>query len=329
MSESVKKKILKSPVELASRNLRSRGKALQMVDDYKLVTNPTSHPKRIVSLSPSNTEILFAVGAGDKVVGVTSYCNYPDDLEALIEAGELTRVGGYWNPSVETIMALKSDLVLVSTAKCTIKENDCKVNCRRRCEITIEVANQLRNLGLNVLILAPHSMNDVLDNILLVGRTIGNVAEANNLVEKLKQRINRVVEESKVVSNRPKVYFEVWNKPYISVNKGNWIGNMINLAGGTNIFGEAVSEWPIFRSEDIIQRSPDILVFPVIAGVPRFWGSFKDVKKRRGWKDINAVKNGCLYEIPRDLISRPGPRLVEGLEMLAEIIQTCAFLNQD
>jgi iron complex transport system substrate-binding protein len=233
-------------------------------------------------------------------------------------------VGGYWNPSVETITDLKPDLVLVSTAKCTIKENDCKVNCSRRCEITTKVANQLRNLGLNVLILAPHILDDVLDNILLVGRTIGNVTKANNLVEKLRQRIN-LVEKSNVVSNRPKVYFEVWNKPYISVNKGNWIGDLINLAGGTNIFGEAVSEWPISRSEDIIQRDPDILVFPVIPGVPRFWGSFEDVKKRRGWKKINAVKNGCLYEIPRDLISRPGPRLVEGLEILAEIIQRAPF----
>ena len=101
-----------------------------MADDYKLVTNPTSYPKRIVSLSPSNTEILFAVGAGKKVVGVTSHCNYPEDLEARIEASELTSVGGYWNPSVETITALKPVLVLVSTAKCTIKENDCKVKKR-------------------------------------------------------------------------------------------------------------------------------------------------------------------------------------------------------
>jgi iron complex transport system substrate-binding protein len=293
-----------------------------MADDYNPVRNPTSRPKKIVSLAPSNTEILFAIGAGDKVVGVTDYCNYPDDLKVWIEAGKLTRVGGYWNPSVETIMALKPDLVLISTTQCKIKQNECKVNCSRRCEITTEVANRLRNLGLNVLILAPHGMNDVLDNISLVGRAVGNVAEANNLIEKLRTRINRVTEESKVMPNRPKLYFEVWNKPYISVNSGNWIGDLINLAGGTNIFGKAATEWPIIRSEDIIRMDPEILVFPFIADVPRFWGSFEDVRKRPGWKDISAVKNGCLYEIPRDLISRPGPRLVESLELLAEIIWT-------
>jgi iron complex transport system substrate-binding protein len=291
-----------------------------MSDSYRAVTDLTVHPKRIVSLSPSSTEILFAVGAGPKVVGVTDYCNYPPELEAKIEADEIARVGGYWDPSVETIVELKPDLVLVSTAKCTVKTNECKVNCTRRCELTIKVAAQLRSLGLNVLTLGPHSMNDVLDNILLVGRATGNVAEASKFVENLRQRIATVVTKSKAVSHRPKVYFEVWNDPYMSVSSGTWIGNLINLAGGTNIFGKAVSEWPIIRPEKIIQRNPDIIVLPVIPDVPRFWGSFEDVKKRSGWENINAVRNGSLYEVPRDYISRPGPRLVEALEMLEKMI---------
>jgi iron complex transport system substrate-binding protein len=277
-------------------------------------------PERIVSLSPSNTEILFAVGAGDKVVGVTDYCNYPTDVEARIEADKIAKVGGYWNPSIETIASLKPDLVLVSTAQCTVKTNNCKTNCNRRCEITIKVANRLKGLGLNVMTLAPHSMNDVLDDILLVGRTTGNSTQAVNFVKNLRQRIDTVVTNSKTLSDKPKVYFEVWNNPYISVNSGTWIGNLISLAGGANVFGEAVSEWPIIQSEDVIQRNPDVMVFPVIPGVPRFWGSFEDVKKRPGWKSISAVRNGSLYEVPRDCISRPGPRLVESLEMLAEMI---------
>jgi len=260
-----------------------------MSDNYRAVTDLTVHPERILSLSPSSTEILFAVGAGSKVVGVTDYCNYPPELDARIEADEIARVGGYWDPSVETIVALKPDLVLVW-------------------------------LGLNVLTLGPHSMNDVLDNILLVGRATGNAAEANNLVENLRQRIDTIVTKSKVGSRIPKVYFEVWNDPYMSVSSGTWIGNLINLAGGTNIFGEAVSEWPIIRPEKIIQRNPDIIVFPVIPDVPRFWGSFEAVKKRSGWKNVNAVRNGSLYEVPRDYVSRPGPRLVEALEMLEKMI---------
>ncbi|MGW8288731.1 MAG: ABC transporter substrate-binding protein [Candidatus Bathyarchaeia archaeon] len=284
------------------------------------MTNLKVQPERIVSLSPSSTEILFAVGAGEKVVGVTDYCNYPPELDAKIVAEEIEKVGGYWNPSVETIAALKPDLVLVSTAKCTVKTNECKTNCSRRCEITTQVAAQLRSLGLNVLIFCPHSLNDVLNDILLVGRATGNVTKATNLVDNLRQRINRVVTKSNAASHRPKVYFEVWNNPYISVSSKTWIGNLINLAGGTNIFGETISEWPIIRPEEIIQHDPDMLVFPVIPDVPRFWGSFEDVKKRRGWENLTAVRNNHLYEIPRDCISRPGPRFVESLEMLANFI---------
>jgi iron complex transport system substrate-binding protein len=291
-----------------------------MTGDHRALTSLKLHPKRIVSLSPSSTEILFAVGAGPKVVGITDYCNYPHNIKARIEANDLARVGGYWDPSIETIVKLKPDLVLVSTAKCTVKTNECKVNCKRRCEITIQVAAQLRSLGLNVLTLGPHSMNDVLDDILLVGRASGNAAEASSLVEKLRLRIETVAKRSKATSHRPKVYFEVWNDPYISVSSGTWIGDVIRLAGGANIFGEAVSEWPIIDPEDIIQRNPDIIAFPVIPGVPRFWGSFEDVKNRPGWKSTNAVRNGNLYEIPRDFISRPGPRLVEALEMLEKFI---------
>jgi iron complex transport system substrate-binding protein len=291
-----------------------------MLDDYRDVTNPKVQPERIVSLSPSGTEILFAVGAGPKVVGVTDYCNYPPELDAKIEAEEIAKVGGYWNPSVDTIASLKPDLVLVSTAKCTVKTNECKTNCSRRCEITTQVAAQLRSLGLKVLILGPHSLNDVLDDILSVGRATGNSAESKELVEDLRQRIDVIVANSKAASSRPKVYFEVWNDPYISVSSKTWIGNLINLAGGTNIFGEAISEWPMIPPEKIIQHDPDILVFPVIPDVPRFWGSFEDVKKRKGWENLTAVKNDHLYEVPRDCISRPGPRLVESLEMLANFI---------
>jgi iron complex transport system substrate-binding protein len=291
-----------------------------MTDDYRAVTDLRVHPERIVSLSPSCTEILFAVGAGPKVVGVTDYCNYPPELEAQIEADEITRISGYWESSIGTIMALKPDLVLISTARCTVKTKKRKMNHKPRHKTTTQVAAQLRSLGLNVLPLGPQSMNDVLEDILLVGRASGNAAEASNLVEKLRQRIETVAKKSKVAPHRPKVYFEVWNDPYMSVSSGTWIGDVINLAGGANIFGETVSEWPMIDSEDIVQRNPDIIVFPVIPGVPRFWGSFEDVKKRLGWKSINAVRNGNLYEVPRDFISRPGPRLVEALEMLEKMI---------
>ena len=189
-------------------------------------------PERIVSLSPSNTEILFAVGAGDKVVGVTDYCNYPEQLERQLKTNKTVTVGGYWNPSVETIAQLKPDLVLISTAKCSNKPNRCKTKCGHSCELTIKAANKLRNLGINVLMLSPHSLDDVLDDVLVVGDATGNSFRARELVKDLRQRITAVIEASKTVSVKPKVYFEVWNNPYLTVNSKTWIGNLISLAGG-------------------------------------------------------------------------------------------------
>lgn len=295
------------------------GTVSSMTDDAIVVK-----PKRIVSLSPSNTEILFAVHAGDRVVGVTDHCNYPAELESRVNSGETVRVGGYWDPSVETILGLKPDLVFVSTAMCTVKTNNCKLKCSRRCEKTINVVNRLKSLGIDVVILAPHSLDDVLNDILFVGNATGNVTEAKALVDNLRQRINYVIMASKKISNCPKVYFEVWNDPYISVNQKTWIGNIIQLAGGKNVFADSATEWPMISSEGIIERNPDVLVFPVIPGVPRFWGSFENIKKRQGWNDISAVKEGRLYEVERDLISRPGPRLVESLELLGKIIISSA-----
>ena len=286
-----------------------------MVDE-----NNQAYPQRIVSLSPSNTEILFAIGAGKNVVGVTDYCNYPHELESKIQTKEITRVGGYWDPSIKTIISLKPELVLISTAHCTVKTNKCKNECSRKCELTTKIANKLNKSSINVVSISPHSIKDVLDNILFIGKTTGKMIEAYELVKELKKRIEVIVSKSNSIIRKPKVYFEVWNDPYMSVNSKTWIGNIITLAGGMNIFGEAITEWPIIKSEDIIERNPDLMVFPVIPDVPRFWGNFEMVKNRPGWEKINAVINNQLFEISRDWISRPGPRLIDSLELLSKII---------
>ncbi|MFW6110994.1 MAG: ABC transporter substrate-binding protein, partial [Thermoproteota archaeon] len=136
------------------------------------------------------------------------------------------------------------------------------------------------------------------------------------------QRIASIIPQSKSRTNASGVYFEVWNDPYMTVNSRTWIGDLITLAGGINVFGKEPSEWPIIQSEEVVERNPDIIFFPVIPDVPRFWGSFEAVKRRPGWANIDAVRNERLYEVPRDLISRPGPRLVEALELMANVIHS-------
>ena len=288
-------------------NELSKYKILTLVDDQGYVLNLTSYPNRIVSLAPSNTEILFAVGAGDKVVGVTDYCDYPYNFSAWIEAGNMTSIGSYWNPSIEPIVALNPDLILASPA-------------------SEKAANRLRSMGYNVLMLDPKNINDVLQDIILVGRATGHDVEASILVGTMRERIDCVINTLRNATFRPKVYFEVWNDPLMSAGPGTWINELIKLAGGVNIFENATSQWPVVSSESIIQQNPDIIILPSSHGAgPPFWGSFDRVKSRPGWDAISAIKNDRLYVINGDIIARPGPRIVDALETLAKIIHPEMF----
>ena len=274
---------------------------LTLVDDVGYVLNLTSHPKRVVSLAPSNTEILFAVGAGDEVVGVTDYCNYPHNFSAWIEAGNLTSVGDYWTPNIEAIVALEPDLIFAAF------DQD-------------EVVDNLRGMGYKVLVLAPDSIEEVLKDVVLVGRATDRDIEAAILVNDLRRRIDTVV--SKVSgAARPKVYYEVWYDPLWSVGSESWEHELIEKAGGINIFVDQNLNYFETSSEAVIERNPDILIFPFghEAGRP-FWGSFDQVRARPGWDAINAVQNDGLYIIDTDIINRPGPRIVDALETLAQII---------
>jgi iron complex transport system substrate-binding protein len=280
---------------------------LTLVDDQGYVLNLTSYPNRVVSLAPSNTEILFAVGAGDKVVGVTDYCNYPYNFSAWIETGNLTSVGDYWTPNIEAIVEVEPDLILAAFAQ-------------------EEVVNALREMGYKVLVLDPDNIDDVLKDIVLVGRATDRNIEAAILVNNLRRRIDTVVSKVADAASTPKVYYEVWYDPLWSVGSESWEHELIEKAGGINIFANQSLKYFETSSEAIIERDPDVMIFPLGHGVgPPFWGSFDQVKARPGWNAISAVQNDRLYAIDADVISRPGPRLVDALETLAEIIHPELF----
>ena len=280
---------------------------LTLVDDYGYVLNLTSYPDRIVSLAPSNTEILFAIGAGDKVVGVTDYCNYPYNFSAWIEAGNLTSVGDYWTPNIEAIVALEPDLILAAFAQ-------------------EEVVNTLRGMGYKVFVLAPDNIDDILKNIILAGRATNKDIEAAVLVNNLRLRIDAVVSKVADAPSKPKVYYEVWYDPLWSVGSESWENELIEKAGGTNIFADQNIDYFMPNSEAIIERNPDVIIFPLGHGAgPPFWGSFEEVKARPGWEAISAVQNDKLYTIDADIVSRSGPRIVDALETLAEFIHPELF----
>lgn len=280
---------------------------LTLVDDFGYVLHLTSYPNSVVSLAPANTEILFAVGAGSKVVGVTDYCNYPYNFSAWIEAGNLTSVGDYWTPNIEAIVALEPDLVLAAFAQ-------------------EEVVNNLRGMGYNVLVLAPDNIDDILKNILLVGRATNKDIEAAVLVGDLRNRIDAVVSKVADAASKPKIYYEVWYDPLWSVGSETWEHELIEKAGGINIFADQNIDYFETSSEAIIERNPDIMIFPLGHGAgPPFWGSFDQVKARPGWDATSAVQDDRLYTIDADIVSRPGPRIVDALETLAEIIHPELF----
>ncbi|MBN1438834.1 MAG: cobalamin-binding protein [Anaerolineales bacterium] len=254
-------------------------------------------PARIVSLTPSNTEILFAVGAGGMVVGNTSYCDYPP------EAAGLPAVGGFTGESisVETIVSLAPDLVLA---------NDTQQ------EIVIAALGQA---GIAVAALKGASFDDVYANIELVGKITGHAGEAAAVVEWMKARTTAVTEAVSAVpaAERLSVFWEVWDEPLMTAGPGTFAGQMIGLAGGVNIFAELSGDYPTVSAEEVVKRNPAVIMGPDYHGdklTAELLGS------RPGWGEIDAVVNNRVYLIDGNICSRPGPRLVDALEDVAEAL---------
>ena len=277
-----------------------------LVDDLGYSVTLTSLPERIVSLAPSNTEILFALGAGNKVVGVTDVCDYPHNFAAWVEAGNMTSIGNYWQPAVEPIIALDPDLVFAATS-------------------SEETAETLRNLGYNVLIVEPKTINGVLSGIQLIGRATGNHIEAGELVSELRQRIDAVTNNASEATSIPAVYHEIWGPDIQSAGPGTFIHELIALAGGQNIFHDAISSFPIVSSETVIERNPDVIIFPHMYMDTQSWGSYEDIANRPGWNVITAIQNDNFHIIDASIISRSGPRLMDALEIIAEMIHPEIF----
>ena len=281
-----------------------------LVDFMGNVVVLDSPPERIVSLAPSNTEILFALGAGEKVVGITDYCNYPHNFTEWIEAGNITSIGSHYSAAVEPTIALEPDLVLGSTVG------------------NQETAVNLKNLGYNVLVLETKTIDGLLQDILLVGRATGNSIQAGELVTEMRSRIDAVVNQVNSANTTPKVYHEVWRDPLMSAGPDTFVDELITLVGGENIFSDALTSWPQISSETVIEKNPDVMFFPDnYMGQGSFDQTIETVKDRPGWNTITAVQENALYEIDGDIISRSAPRLVEALELLAKMIHPEIFGN--
>ena len=263
-----------------------------VTDETGRTVNVPDHPQRLISLAPSVTEIVYALGCGDRLVGDTEYCDYPP------EAKRKPHVGAVLNPSLEQIVALKPDLVL------GIAE------ANRR-----ETAEQLDRLGIPLYGLTAHTMDDMLRSVHDLGGLLGREAEARALIERLQARTQAVAERVKS-RPRPKVLFVVWYQPLVTAGPHTFISDVIRRAGGQSVTDDVREEWPRLSLEEALHRDPDIILFPRSES---FAPSLEEFPKLPGWRDFRAVKNNRLYFIP-DTIVRPCPRLVDALEEVARVL---------
>lgn len=256
-------------------------------------------PERIVSLAPSNTEILFALGLGDKVVGVTNYCDYPE------EAKSKEKIGGFADPNMEKIVSLKPDIVLATEAH-------------------QKPVEQLEKLNIPVVVLTSTDIADMMDSLEIVGKICGREAESFKIADELKNRIKAV--EDKVAGvpedKRPKVYYEIWPEPFTTAGPGTFVNDIIEKAGGRNIAGDAKKAYPEYSQEMIISKNPDIIIFSHHGSSNT---AAEDILKRPGWENIDAVKDKKVFYVDENIVQRATPRLVDGLEQFAEIIHPELF----
>ena len=249
-------------------------------------------PRRIISLVPSVTEILFAIGAQDVLVGVTDFCDYPP------EARKKPRVGGMVAPSLETIVALKPDLVVVTSAG----------NGEA-------VLPQLDRLKMAVYVVNPTRLNDVFDLIARLGALTGREAEATRLSARLSARVKAVAERVAALP-RPRVLYVLWPDPLIVPARGALVSELLVLAGAASVTADGGDGYPRYSLEAAIAGSPEVIV---LASHNHGQGPIAREKWER-FSAMPAVKSGRIYTVSGDLLHRYGTRLVDGLEQLARLI---------
>jgi iron complex transport system substrate-binding protein len=275
-----------------------------LVDDTGYTTSMDAIPNKIISMAPSTTEIVFALGLDEKVVGVDSYSDYPYDFSAWIAAGNMTSVGDFSNPNMEVVASLEPDLILATGG------------------VQAETVGTLRDLGYKVLVLDPSNINGVLMNIELIGNATGKTAEAKALINDITSRMDAVVNKVANAASKPKVYYETWYDPTSLWTAGAkaWQNELIEKAGGVNIFADQQLDYFQSSAEAVIERNPDVILLPqegMGKGEP-FWVSLDAVKARPGWNSISAVQNDRVVTVDSNTIARAGPRVADILEDLAE-----------
>jgi|AntRauTorckE6833_2_1112554.scaffolds.fasta_scaffold00332_23 iron complex transport system substrate-binding protein len=263
--------------------------------DQEIVMN--EKPEKIISISPNMTEVLFAIGAGENVIGVTTFANYPQ------EATKVDKIGTITEPNIEKIISMEPDLVIASS-----------VNKK-------ETVERLRELGINVAGFEAVSVNKAIENIKRIATVTGYQEKGDKITAEMYIKIAEIrnlVDEKLKINERPKVFYEIWNDPLFTAGANNFIDDLIHMAGGFNIGRLAEGSWPQYNLEKLLIENPDVYVSTPHSADMEI--SKEQIKNRERFQPISAIQNDRVYIIDQDIINRPSPRLVQGLALLTKAI---------
>jgi iron complex transport system substrate-binding protein len=269
-------------------------------------SDPEHQEMRIVSLSPSQTETLYALGLEDQIIGVSDYCDYP---EAALEKEKL---GSSWTINLERILELEPTVVFVYAGG------------------QPEAVEHMTSIGIEVVDLTPESVEEVFDSILLTGEVTGTESKAEEVVERLRREMEEVLSK---VEGRPAVpvFYQVWDEPLQTVGPGSFIHELIELAGGENIAGDTTTAYPMYSVEALVENNPEIYFMPPhVADFEQMSEESaeafrEEVRSRPGFDQVKAVQNNRIELMEPNIMSRPGVRIVEGLRLFAEAMHPEVF----
>ncbi len=289
----IRKSLLFALVVSLLLHIPAEGKDRLLTDETRRKVKIPYPAKRIISLAPSITEILFALGLNEEIAAITNFCDYP---EAVLGK---PRIGGFVNPDTEKIVSLKPDLII------GIRDGN-----------RMDTVDRLNDFGFPVYLIDPKGFDGVMGTIKNIGDVVGREKESRKLIKDMIDKRENTITLTRSLS-KPRVFFQVGDAPLITVGKGTLADDLIRLAGGRSISENELVSYPSYGIETILARAPEIIILSSME-------SKKDhtnlVKKWQNWKSIPAVKMNAIYVVDSNLVDRPTPRIAEGLEAMVRII---------
>lgn len=263
-----------------------------LTDDAGREVTIEKKPERIVCLAPANTEIVYALGALDRVVGVTTFDDYPPEVSSI------AKVGDFMNPNLEAIAAAKPDLVLATGG------------------VQAETIAKLEQTGAVVLAVDPQSLDGVYAAIAMVGAAIGEPAKADEVVEEMQDELEAI--QSTIEEAPVRCFIEIAQEPLYTAGPGTFINDLIDAAGGENVVTQ--EGYVAYSLEQLLQDDPDVYL-----ATKGSMSDPADIDKRPGYSALSSVKAKKVFVLEDNLVSRPGPRCIQGIRQIAEALHPDAF----